>query len=89
MELRYIVWKKGRQGQVSPLVCQSPAGITTSEAARADARKLVLERRIPAHSLLIEDEEGNVVEHWLWRRNKWVEQNAPEPGLEGVLLQRR
>ena len=89
MQLHYTVWETLPNGHISPIVGQSPSGITTSEVARKDARKWVTERKIRAHSLDIEDENGMVIEQWLWRRNKWKPGPVPAEGLTAVQLQRR
>lgn len=73
MQLHYTIWQKTRDGLVEPMEAWSPAGITSSELAREDARALVLKHHIPAVSLTIVSEDGALVEEWRWRRNKWIE----------------
>ena len=89
MQLHYTVWVKDRDGQISPVIAPSPSGITTSEVAREDARKWVIKRMVRAHSLDIEDEDGIVIEQWVWRRNKWKPGPAPAEGLTAVQFQHR
>jgi hypothetical protein len=35
-----------------------------------------LERRIRAHSLTVENNDGEVLEEWRWHRRKWVQADA-------------
>ncbi len=72
MQLHYTIWAKGRFGD-EPLVVWSPAGITSSEQAREDARRTIVEHSIPARLLTIEarDGDGTILEEWIWVRGKW------------------
>ena len=83
MQFRYTIWQKTHLGHVEPIPTISPSGITSSEWAREDARKLVIERGIAAHSLTIENTDGDILEEWRWRRRKWmkVDPIAPRNGV--------
>jgi len=72
MQLHYTIWAKGRFGD-EPLSGWSPAGMTSSEQAREDARRTVVEHGIPARFLTIEAREGDgtILEEWLWVRGNW------------------
>jgi hypothetical protein len=72
VQLNYTIWVKGRWGD-EPLAGWSPAGITSSEGAREDARRVIVERSLPARFLTIEAREGDgaILEEWLWVRGKW------------------
>ncbi len=79
MQFYYIVWQKARDGLVEPIMTKSPAGITSSEWAREDARAWVLEHNIPAHTLEVTSEDGTVSEEWRWRRKKWTAPDTQNP----------
>ena len=70
MQFRYVIWQKGRYG-AEPIMSVSPAGITSSEWAREDARALVLKHNIPANSLEVTSDDGLISEWWSWRRKQW------------------
>jgi hypothetical protein len=72
MQFRYIIWQKTRDGQIEPIMTVSPAGMTSSERAREDARTLVLEHGIAAHSLEVTSEDGSISEEWRWHRKQWT-----------------
>jgi hypothetical protein len=41
------------------------------ETVREKARELVMHRDIPAHSLVIESEDGTFSERWFWINGEW------------------
>jgi hypothetical protein len=71
MQFRYIIWEKGLHGD-EPIMTLSPAGITSSERAREDARADVLKHNIPAAALEVTSEDGSISEWWVWRRKRWM-----------------
>jgi hypothetical protein len=75
MQFRYVIWQKGRHGP-EPIMSWSPAGITSSERAREDARALVLGRSIPATGLEVTSDDGSIAEFWHWRRKQWKADDA-------------
>lgn len=72
MQLHYTIWQGGPFGP-EPIATWSPAGMTSSVQAREDARRTVLERKIPAVLLTIEarDGDGTILEEWQWKRGEW------------------
>ena len=74
MQFRYIIWEKGRLGD-EPIMAVSPAGISSSEWAREDARSLVLKHNIPAAALEVTSDDGSISEWWVWRRRQWMTPN--------------
>lgn len=72
MQFRYTIWQKTRDGHVEPMPEWTPAGLTSSEMAREDARTHVLKHGIPAVFLEVESHDRSVVEEWHWWRGKWV-----------------
>lgn len=80
MWFRYIIWQRTGRGQSEPIQCASPAGITSSEWARNDAREVVRKFGIPADFLIIESDDGTIVEEWLWRGRRWIRRDPTEIG---------
>lgn len=72
MQLHYTIWIKTPYGD-DPLSGWSPAGLTSSEQAREDARRIIVEADLPASFLTIEarDGDGTILEEWLWVGGKW------------------
>jgi hypothetical protein len=73
MKYAFKIFWINKSGALEPLFDRPPPPLEfpSVETVREKARELVMYRDIPAHSLVIESEDGTFSERWFWINGEW------------------